>query len=394
MGGVPVTADVEGVAADGRGLDSGYLADLLRAVEKSNEPSWMAVLRYASRHKLRIVLASALLSEGHKISPGLEYEVSFWRRQVAAYDETVETVRAAAPGMRRMKGGEIGALYPADWVRDSSDVDLVAESPDEVWAAARQLRENGWSPDSLAVQRVDGRLDVALNMVSESADEFLLDHQAVEMVSAEITGDAWRVRPASRVPGLRPTGPARQVLALLEEGFERSWLARDLLDASLLLMEIGAHDVARLLDEVALLGLGVEWDSLARSLRALGLVDDELCPVDRAVRWRSAARRAAYGASLASRPAGVAALGLQRWQARRAGPLGNAVERRALQRVRARAVLEAGLPLWGVRTGPPQAADDGLRLEQRADGLYAATPVGTFLLVYVKYLDPDTPVSG
>ncbi|NKI44159.1 nucleotidyltransferase family protein [Streptomyces physcomitrii] len=391
-----VTAAEDG--ADFRELSSEYLADLLRAVERSHEPSWMAVFRYASRHKLRIVLASALLTEGYPLTPGLAYEVSFWREQEQRYGGLVGELTRAVPELRRMKGPEIGRLYPPGWLRDSTDVDLVARTPRQVWEAAGHLRDQGWQPDSLAFQGTERGVDVALNMVRPSHDELLLDHQAVELVSMETTGRPWRVRPVSDPPGVRRTGPARQLLALLEEGFERDWRARDLLDASLLLVEITEEGVPALAREVDALGLGRQWHTLTRRLRGYGLVDDALLPAPGRP-WRASAQRLRRAASLASRPPAVAAGVLQTLQRRKAEPLGSAGERWLLDHLPGRSVLAAGLPVWGVRVGDRCAEGTEVAYRTRSGRTYATTPVGTYLLLYVPHFDPSwlhapSPVSG
>ncbi|MFF4715121.1 nucleotidyltransferase family protein [Streptomyces eurythermus] len=372
-----------------RALGSGYLADLLRTVERSHEPSWMAVFRYASRHKLRIVLASALLTEGYPVSPGLAYEVAFWREQDQRYRELAAGLTAAVPDLRQMKGAQIGRLYPQGWLRDSTDLDMVAAGPEQVWEAAAVLLDQGWQPDSLAFQGTESGIDVALNMVRPSHDELLLDHQAVEIVSCETTGSPWRVRPVSSPPGLRREGPARQYLALLEEGFERDWNARDLLDASLLLLEVGEAGVRPLAREADRLGLGSEWQSLAGRLRGYGLLDDALLPTDRSRPWRATAQRLRCAGALALRPPAVAAGILQKLQRRKAAPLGHFAERWVLDHLPGRSVLASGMPVWGVRVAEQRSAGPNVTYRNRSGRTYATTPVGTYVLLYVPHFDPD-----
>jgi Uncharacterised nucleotidyltransferase len=342
------------------------------------------VLADAAPEKLRVVLASAWASEGIPIG-AVAGEVEFWREQVDRYRRHAEKLTAEVPEAVVLRGPAIAELYPAGWVRDCSDLDVVVPAQAELWAACRLLMESGWTCNGVSVMRSGRDLEFAMSFSRPSSEPLLLDFERIEISTAGMTGNFLNVPPTAKAADYRGhTTASRNLLAMLEERLERCYRARDVLDTLLLLERLPDAEAERFLAAVARADLWPEWRELSRRVSATA---DVSLPGAGGSRGRlrslaSNARRRVRTARRTRAPAVVAWTLATRWTlgrlpSRRQARIVSGIHR-AIGPAR---VLDRGLPLFGVSTDDSPAHE--VRITTTNGRPRLECPVGTFLLDYI-----------
>lgn len=373
-------------------LDSRLLEHLVQ-VGGPPIPDRCDLLEAAGPQSLRIVLASAWQAEGETPNPSLAYEVEFWRGLVARYRRLNESLSSSVPGLRPIKGFRIGRLYPDGWVRDCCDLDLVADCRKHLWQAADWLRSRGWEASGMAVVRVEGHPEVVLSLTRPSEDPWLCALETVEISSLSFAGNGWTVPAARRLPGGETlSDEVLQIAALLEERCERSYRARDALDALVLLDAMAPSDVNNFLDVVDGLKLWPEWTELALKVAAFASLRGDTLLRGRRTRGHvaSALTRGTRGLLSCLSPGRVAGALLERWTVRRIPDHRRlAVSWWVHEKLHAERVLASGRPLFGLRSAGGDLIAEDLAIKRKGRHLWAETPLGAFVLLYSGIARPS-----
>jgi hypothetical protein len=361
-------------------LDSGVVAGLVADAGPSRE----ALYEAARPGRLHVLLASAWELEGGPVPPQARDELEFWRRQMTAYADVFAGL--ATLGLSAQKGPQLARLYPRGWLRQSTDLDLFAAGRAPVWDAARTLVADGWEVAALTVLVAEGEPGVTLEVGRPSDRPDLLREQKVELASLAFAGNQLGV-PAVRTLGndVPAESPVHQLVALVEERFQRPFRDRDVLDAALLLEEMGDGERALLAAVLDSTRLWPEWRELRAWIVRAALLDAaEVPPAPLRAVAAARARRARTVAVRAREPATWAwLLASDDDPGRGRAALAALLERRVpVGRVLARGYAAYGVP---VALGQPSAED--LAVVRREGDLVAETPLGTFLLTYAAAVD-------
>jgi hypothetical protein len=180
----------------------------------------------------------------------------------------------------------------------------------------------------------------------------------------------------------RAAGRAFDLLRVVAERLERSFAARDILDAAVLMHvadRAEAEQLWTLLDDLA---LWPEWRELAGRAEKRGLLTSPFeGPVDRERRTRAARRRRyANRARIVAKPRrAIVGYAQLRMLQGRAGLLDTAALGPLRRRVKPSTALRYGLPVFGVPLDRDTTART-LVLETGSSSLVAYTPIGAFAL--------------
>jgi hypothetical protein len=372
-------------------LSSAWLEALVRVLQEPEHPYTRALVEAAGTQLVRPVLASAWMAEGRTVSPVLTAEVAAYRVRHDHYREVLADLRAAFPALLPIKGVEVASLYPDGWVRNGNDLDLIAPDPTTVWRAGAHARERGWTFGALMLQRLRGHVQVGLVLEREPTDPMVLWPEQIEIRSIGFAGSTWTVpsRPSWELQGFPST--VRHVLGLMEQRFERSMKARDVLDAAVVLRAAARSDLPPLFGALDRLGLWREWEGVVAVLRYLQVRGaEDLLPPDAGRRRAVAtARRGARVAGRALRPRVGGYSMIERVEEfRQGGALirrGATLARRLLTPA---AALAAGLPVAGLMIDP-EPAHQTMELGTVGEWPVARTAVGTVLLTLTEHVRPE-----
>jgi hypothetical protein len=150
-------------------------------------------------------------------------------------------------GVRQVKGVQLARYYPNDLLRPQGDIDLVAADQATLWNAVRRVVAGN------RVENIDITVfgpHVMVTMFWPATDPLSDPWYKVEFCTAALTGDF------ETVP-VRPALPDHDIaaclIALAEEGLQREFRARDVVDL-LMLSEVDfpVGEVAGLVDEYRL----------------------------------------------------------------------------------------------------------------------------------------------
>ncbi len=246
----------------------------------------------------RADLVAAVQREGQRIAPTL---FSAWESDDLPITTTMRAaIRQAEERTKRyrdlqaallerhpvvpIKGLALADLYPAGVARQMNDLDLVVDEVDTAWHVASDLIDVGFETDALTLQRIDGQTHMVASF-RKPLGQFEWDDRA-EIMTLPIFGDLAGLRP-TRLPTYL-AAHHNSLLLLLEERHQRSFIARDLVDATVLIRAADSP-LQPFWGAVDELGLWPEWMDLAGLLeRCLGLAD--LLPEDSDQRVRTAKR--------------------------------------------------------------------------------------------------------
>ncbi|MFJ9378737.1 nucleotidyltransferase family protein [Streptomyces sp. NPDC101455] len=314
--------------------------------------------------RLPQLLISAAQRENVPLGTGTSDELRRARNKALQYGRLYDAVRTRVPAVRLVKGPSLARWYPTDLLRPVGDLDLVVESEEQLWEAARTLYD-GVPVDriDLALQRHDGRTHVTVGLHWPSEDELLDRPYNIELTTLPLPGDAERtVPPRATLPGDQTLA---DVLSLAEERFQRAFNVKDAVDV-LMLFGQSPPDPVELAENARCHRLAPELLELvtyARTGTGAAFLDDFLTPLARPAAAELSCRKAS-----ADEP--PVALGTGTVDGR----------------------LRAGIPVPGLQLTLHQREVGSLGAHRHdSDGVtLLCTPVGDFLLVCEEVVSRDS----
>ncbi len=186
-----------------------------------------------SHTMLAALVLSVAESDGHRLGTGAADEVRRARGRADQYRRIAAELDE--PGVRTVKGLSIARHYPAGLVRPSVDLDLIVPDEDQLWRLAARLRASRDVQEiTVTVLLHAGARQLAVGFKWPGEDPLLDPDHCVELGTLAYEGDLDTVPP-------RPGFPEEQVLidllALAEEGFQRPFGVKDVLDLAVLVGE-------------------------------------------------------------------------------------------------------------------------------------------------------------
>jgi len=287
-----------------------------------------------------------------------------------------------------LKGFRIGDRYPPGWLRTSNDLDVALSAPELLWPCARGLGPQ-WTVHAFSLVRIGGRLYPSL-AVTAPRDSRAQPYRGIELTTSGFVVGRWDLRPPGFVlPHHLDDEVVPQILALVEEGAQRPFHARDCLDAMILAAELSPSGGALLSRSLGTLGWWPELTRLLAAAERFGMPATVLrqalpearvrAGLRRSRRDRLRSRAALLGTGIGRAVWLTHRLTLHREPGRPAEWLAASVQRRWP----AGLALAAGLPVFGMPLQDCEASGDGRALlESPAGSLVALTPLGAFVLVY------------
>jgi hypothetical protein len=341
-------------------------------------------------HQVRMTLVGLWEREGAFVSPALAYELRLLGDLHATLRDVRDRLAAAVPGTGFLKGLEVADLYPEGILREMSDLDALVPDRAALWTALAWLGEEGWSVADLSVLQVQGRRHMVVGVARPARDPQVLPPQSIELSTIPFAGARGAIPPSERLPE-RDRPLLKNLVALMNELAENRLAlptprARDVLDGGFLLEALRGEPEAAF-EAVRGHGFEFEWFELADLLGEFGLLPEAFRAPPFARPARPASSRVAARLGRLRRPAGAAVGWYQRAVAsERRLPLRDRAGRLLERAVRPGAVLEAGLPLFGLQLDARPSAPD-LELDERGTVATARTPVGTFALTFTDSVD-------
>jgi hypothetical protein len=334
----------------------------------------------APRHKLAVTLLSCYAVEGRLPTGGLA-QLAAHRARIERYAQTWARLRAAAPDAYLIKGPRIAACYPDGVLRAAGDLDVVIRDPLALWRAATVLRDHGWTVEALTLmpRRRRGAGHDLLMSIKWPADSVLPEPYEVELRTPDIATSVYHS--PVQLPGGAGDPLAASVVALVAERRERQYTSRDLLDLTLLGARLSGTGWALVSDGLAAASLWPHWREIRARVARAGLDLPGAAPSGRRTR-RQRLRHGTGRLGTWAHPVRAAGLLATATVEVDRGRMADALARAVHERLGARRLLAAGVPLFGVML---DAEPSSARLELVDHGrrLLARTPVGTLLMVAV-----------
>lgn len=223
-------------------------------------------------HKLGPVLLSAWEAQGHDIGPAARAQLEALRRTASRRTGLVAELDETAGGITVVKGPSLAARYPDGWVRHYVDLDLCLADEGKLFAVWAWLAEHGFEPASVGTFRSSGRTNWAVSMVGPSPTPYAEPPEYVDLQTYDLYGHppALPSRDVTGTGGLPAADvqAVHDVLAILEERFQRPFSTRDLLDVVVCYDALSQPARERLPALVEANGLAPEWVAL------LGMIGD------------------------------------------------------------------------------------------------------------------------
>lgn len=371
-------------------VDIELLAELM---DLPDAPAYQ-LFRRAREHKLFRTLADCWSREERPLSPVIEVEADYHRRQGRRALETQERlarVAAVAP----VKGARIARLYPDGIGRQSGDVDFIAESPAAAWAAAVALLDEGWELTAVMLRAIGKDVHPFLQLECAYEEDPIMRADAVEITSVPLWGNVLTVKAQTQGGAdVADAGLDLDLLMVVAEGLERDFGPRDLLDTALIGQALTAVEREKFHHRLADTQLWPEWrmlyeevsrrPSLAPSLQSMPR------PSRAALAWAQAGRSKNALVQLSSPPralGSLAAWAMLRTERRRwAKPAVRLHEERSAAKA-----FSQGLLLFGVLLGDERGPLD---LYPSGRALVGTTPVGKAAFVTGASLPEALSVEG
>jgi len=375
-------------------VDEALLRRLLasRGVPSTVDRDGLLLASRSPAHKLAVTLLSHWAATGTALTTAQRAELADHGHRIDTYTALWQRLRALAPNAYLVKGPQIAGLYPAGVLRAAGDIDVVLPGGAHLFSAAADLLGQGFTVQAFTLFPRAGADDCDVLMsVQRDSDTAIGDPYEVELRTPDIATSVRR--PAVRLRGGAAEPAAASAVALVAERLERRFTSRDVLDLAVLAGAVGPAGTAMLRDGLDQARLWPQYRELRRLLARAGLLpgdtgdgpvggtgqgDGGLPTVRRPVPARAAdrlrqARRWSHPLRAAGYLAGTTV------DADR-GRLADLLVRGLHERIGARALLAAGVPLFGVPVDD-RPHGTGLLLADRGARLLARTPVGTYLMV-------------
>ncbi|MBL1097948.1 hypothetical protein [Streptomyces coffeae] len=175
---------------------------------------------------------SAAAAAGVPMGSGSRDELHRAHLRAAGYAELFDAMADAAD-IRTIKGPSLAAYYPESVVRPVGDLDVIAASEADLWAAARVVcaRRDVDTIDLSLIPHADQK-HVQLGLLWPTDDPMLERDHNIEIGTLPYAGDFGTV-PA--IPELPSDPRLADLLALAEERFQRPYSPKDILDVRFLL---------------------------------------------------------------------------------------------------------------------------------------------------------------
>jgi hypothetical protein len=332
------------------------------------------------RHKLAGTLLSCWDAAHRPLPDGGLEELTAHRRRIEWYRQVWESLHAVAPSAYLLKGPQVAACYPARILRTAGDLDVVVRDQGLLWRAGTLLQDAGWQVETFTLMasgtwRRDG-YDLLMTLKRPS-DTALPEPYEVELRTADL---ATSVRyPPVRLPGAHGEPLAASLISLIAERRERHYTSRDLLDLAVVATRMSQNGWALVRRGLDAGWFWPQWGEIRALLGPVGLSLPATTPPLAPTAWRRLRDRSRYVARWANpvRAAGfLATTTVETDRGRIADALAHALH----ERLGARRLLAAGVPLYGVAVDPDPCST-GLHLVDHGRHLLAHTPVGSFLMV-------------
>ncbi|HEX6343754.1 hypothetical protein [Umezawaea sp.] len=182
--------------------------------------------------RLAPLVLSAAVAEGHAPGPLTAMLLDRQRRRAHVYAEALRTVRAVADPVV-LKGPALAEFYPSHLRRPVGDLDLVVDSEEEVWAAARRLVDTfGATPSVFTLIGHGGAEHCLVGLDWPSDDPLCESDLEVEISTFAYAGDQAGL--PLRV-GFPASVPMAQLFAVAEERCQGPFTVKHALDCAVLL---------------------------------------------------------------------------------------------------------------------------------------------------------------
>lgn len=247
-------------------MTSGTLEELLANLAGSGEAvparnmTRSQLVAIAREHRLLPTLAAAWAADGQPINAEWRRMIEACRTRARRYGE-IERYLLGDLGLsaRTVKGRLLTDLYPINWVRATTDLDLETDDADGVAAVGQALQRTGWAVTNVAVFRDAEGPRFALDILDPTQNRPSQDW--VQVQGFAFQGDSKGVLPVGRCPELLLLSVPERCLVELAAGAARRGhiLGRDLLDACLLGYTGALSGIHAAVDR---LGVWPEWATL------------------------------------------------------------------------------------------------------------------------------------
>jgi hypothetical protein len=371
-------------AAEQQGLviDEALVTQVMtaRGVPAGLSPAEKLLAARSPRHKLAGTLLSCWAAADRPLPHGGQEELTAHHTRIERYRQVWEQLRAVAPSAYLLKGPQVAACYPARILRAAGDLDIVVRDQGPLWRAGTLLRDGGWQVETLTLMaprawRRDG-YDLLMTLKRPS-DTALPEPYEVELRTADLITSVRH--PPVRLPGAAGDPLAASLIALVAERRERPYTSRDLIDLAVAATRMSQNGWAVVRRGLDAGWFWPQWREIGALLGPAGLSLPGAAPPLSPAAWRRLRDRSRYVARWANpvRAAGfLASTTVETDRGRIADALAHALH----ERLGARRLLAAGVPLFGVPVDD-HPVSTGLDLVDHGRHLVARTPVGSFLMV-------------
>jgi hypothetical protein len=287
------------------------------------------------------------------------------------------------PDVTQVKGEVVSRHYPPAVVRQTHDLDLHISTVAGLWSVAVWLQAHNFKASALTLREADGALHALLSLEREGGPFAWPDR--VELSTLSLQGNLVDVRPTAKIGGV--SNDVESALILLEERFERRFIARDVVDGIVLLRSLGPDGTRDLINAAAAVDLLPELSELVRAIEAVGLGSPVQVPAEaiaRVVRRRATRRSKAIRGRR-----GLVLLGQERLLSGRLNGLRGKLWEALIRRLGASELLSLGLLLFAAPVEGHAASEFSTRMSPTRPFAYAATPLGPYVLTPFTRPDPD-----
>ncbi|GAB1644040.1 hypothetical protein [Krasilnikovia sp. MM14-A1259] len=195
-------------------------------VDPDSGPAELLHRARGTHYQLPYLVLSALARDGARMGEPARAELQRAQERSRRYADLAADL-AAATGVRAIKGLQLAARYPADLLRPQGDLDLVAPDEAALWRAVTRIAEQHPVENiDVTVFGVEPRHTMVV-MFWPAEDPLVDPWFKVEICTAALTGDfgCVPVRPVLHAPD-----HVECLIALAEEGLQRPFRHRDVLD--------------------------------------------------------------------------------------------------------------------------------------------------------------------
>jgi hypothetical protein len=240
------------------------------------------VAELAVQEHVGATLACSLSRAKLDIPHQLAEQLSFAQERHSEYDAALvclaKSISQHARHVVIVKGRALQRWYPRGVIRESRDVDIVAEADEHYWSICSAMRVQGWELFPMAAAALDRRGH--LRMLTEWSKPSGTSVEPIKMDVAlrMIPIGRWAVLEYEVVPdqvelshGFVYPGSLVSLIVLLAEVCERRIILRDLVDFDIVLRRLDADSIkdSDIVRAVGQCGLCVVFDRLFRSYRAV-----------------------------------------------------------------------------------------------------------------------------